>query len=327
MSEKKTSSYKGQFFAAVRANKQIGPPAPASSDTSRGGGRFYRLGLEFSGSGAKAFAKCKPGQFAEFDLSGTALPPAEKIPEELIDAAHRDILLRRPFSFTDVNAKKDKTLAEVLYCVVGPASLRMTTLSAGDSVSVIGPLGNGFWIPEGKKTALLVAGGMGAPPLQHLAKVLTADSPDIEVVVFAGAKTAKDLPFEKQLDGISQQLGFTLPEFAKYGVNSQVATEDGSSGFAGMVTDCFRQWLDKANPARDIVIIYACGPEKMLAQVAEIAKEKQIDCQVSMERIMACGIGICQSCAVQCRVEGSQETVYKLCCEDGPVFDSKEVVF
>jgi dihydroorotate dehydrogenase electron transfer subunit len=65
----------------------------------------------------------------------------------------------------------------------------------------------------------------------------------------------------------------------------------------------------------------------MLAKVAEIAKEKNIDCQISMERMMACGIGICQSCAIECKVEGSQETVYKLCCEDGPVFDSKEVVF
>jgi len=327
MPGKKSSSDKGQFLAAVRANRRIGPPAPASSDASRGGGRFYRLGLEFSAAGAEAFAKCKPGQFAEFDLSGTALPPAEKIPEDLADAAQRNVLLRRPFSFTDVNAKKDKTLAEVLYCVVGPASLRMTTLSAGDSVSVIGPLGNGFWVPEGKKRAILVAGGMGAPPLQHLAKVLTANFPDIEVIAFAGAKMAKDLPFERQLDGISQQLGFTLPEFAKYGVNSQVATEDGSAGFAGMVTDCFKQWLDKSNLARDSAIIYACGPELMLVQVAEIAKEKNINCQISMERRMACGIGICQSCAVQCRVEGSQETVYKLCCEDGPVFDSKEVVF
>jgi len=94
-----------------------------------------------------------------------------------------------------------------------------------------------------------------------------------------------------------------------------------------MVTDCFKQWLENSNLARDSAIIYACGPEPMLAQVAEIAKEKQIDCQISMERRMACGIGICQSCAVLCRVDGSQETVYKLCCEDGPVFDSKEIVF
>lgn len=305
---------KGVFSAGVRSNKQIGR-------------RFYRLGLEFSGEGAKAFAKFRPGQFAEFDLSGTALPPAERMPEDLADACQRNILLRRPFSFADVYTEKDKTLAEVLYCVVGPASLRMTTLAAGDSVSVIGPLGNGFWVPAGKKRVLLVTGGMGAPPLQHLAKVITADLPNIEVIVFAGAKTAKKLPFEKRLDEISQQLGFSLLEFAKYGVKSEVATDDGSAGFEGLVTDCFKQWINKSNPPRDGTIIYACGPEQMLAKVAEIAKEKQIDCQVSMERMMACGIGVCQSCAIECKVEGTNENIYKLCCEDGPVFDSKEIVF
>jgi len=75
------------------------------------------------------------------------------------------------------------------------------------------------------------------------------------------------------------------------------------------------------------MIIYGCGPEKMLAQVAEIAEKRKIDCQVSMERRMACGIGICLSCAVECKIEGSSETIYKLCCEDGPVFDAKGVVF
>ncbi len=314
MTDNYSATNKGIFSAGVRSNKQIGR-------------RFYRLGLEFAGDGAKAFAKFRPGQFAELDLSGTALPPAEKMPEDLADAGQRNILLRRPFSFADVNTEKDKTLAEVLYCVVGPASLRMTTLAVGDSISVIGPLGNGFWIPPSKKRAFLVAGGMGVPPLQHLAKVITTDLPNIEVIVFAGARTAKELPFERRLDEISQQLGFSLLEFAKYGVKSQVATDDGSAGFEGMVTDCFKQWINKANPARDSTIIYACGPEQMLARVAGIAKEKQIDCQISMERRMACGIGVCQSCAVECRINGAEETVYKLCCEDGPVFDSKEVVF
>lgn len=314
MTKNQTTTNKGAFIAGVRSNKKIGH-------------RFYRLGLEFKGEGAKAFGKFRPGQFAEFDLSGAALPPAKDIPEDLADVCQRNILLRRPFAFVDVSADENKTFAEVLYRVVGPATVRMTTLAAGDSVNVVGPLGNGFWVPEGKKRALLICGGMGAPPLQHLAKFLTTDFPDIEVIAFAGAKTVKDLPFEGRLDEISQQLGFSLAEFAKYGVRSQVATDDGSAGFEGMVTDCFKQWFDKANPARDSTIICVCGPEPMLAKVAEIAKEKQIDCQISMERRMACGIGVCQSCVIQCRVSDSNDTIYKLCCEDGPVFDSKEVVF
>ena len=325
-----SSAKKGVFWAAVCANRQIGR-------------RFYKLRLEFSADAARAFADFKPGQFAELDLSGTALPSAETIPEDLLDTAGRNILLRRPFSFTDVTIEKNKTFAELLYCIVGPATLRMTTLSAGDSLSVIGPLGNGFSVPDGKKTALLVVGGMGVPPLLHLAKVLTANSraTRLDVIAFAGAKTAQELPFESRLDEISQQLGFSLPEFARYGIESLVATDDGSAGYHGFVTDCLAEWLNQSDLSTKDMVIYACGPEQMLARLAEIAKNKNIYCQLSMERRMACGIGLCQSCAVECHVSpvrdqkekvsngvsNSNETVYKTCCQDGPVFDSKEVVF
>ncbi len=98
-------------------------------------------------------------------------------------------------------------------------------------------------------------------------------------------------------------------------------------GIKGRLPSVYRSGSASSSWARDTTIIYACGPEAMLARVAQIAKDKAIDCQVSMEQMMACGIGVCQSCAVQCRVSGSNETIYKLCCEDGPVFDSREVVF
>jgi dihydroorotate dehydrogenase electron transfer subunit len=310
----KLRELKTQNFGIVTSNRQIGE-------------RFYKLKLELSGHGAEAFKRFKPGQFAQLNISTAALPSLDDIPEDLVDASARQILLRRPFSFTDVTAHKDKTDASLLYCVVGPATLRMTSLAAGDSLSVIGPLGNCFSVPHGKKTALLVAGGMGAPPLQHLSKVLAAEHTNIEVLAFAGAKTAKELPFENILDQISQQLGFSLSEFAKHGVKSQLATDDGSAGFAGFVTDCVSQWLDEHKPARESTVIYGCGPEAMLARLAEIANKKYIDCQISMERRMACGFGVCQSCAVECRISGSNETIYRLCCKDGPVFDSREVVF
>ncbi|MCK4291578.1 MAG: dihydroorotate dehydrogenase electron transfer subunit [Planctomycetes bacterium] len=316
MGQEYGSSSKGEFRAVVSSNRQIGIS-------------FYRLTLEFSGAGAEAFDGFGPGQFVQLDVSGAALPPVERIPDELADAARREILLRRPFSFTDVTREGDKTVADLLYCVVGPATLRMTTFKAGDSVSVVGPLGNGFSVPEGKKKAFLVFGGMGTAPMQHLAKVLAWDEKerDIEVVAFAGAKSVHALPFEGRMDEISQQLGFSIREFAKYTIESMVATDDGSSGFHGPVTDCFLEWLKENKPSVEEAIIYSCGPEAMLGKVAEIAKERNIDCQVSLERRMACGIGVCQSCAVECRVEGSSETVYKMCCEDGPVFDAREVVF
>jgi dihydroorotate dehydrogenase electron transfer subunit len=314
MTDEVSKPNKGMFDAVVFANKQIRE-------------RFYRLGLEFSGDGAAAFGKAKAGQFAELDLSSIALPPVEGITEDLRDAAERKILLRRPFSFCDVSSRKEKTRVEILYCAVGPATLRMTTLSAGKSVSVIGPLGNGFQMPAGKMTALLVSGGMGAGPLIHLAKTFVTDYPKAEIMVFAGARTKTELPFEKPTDEISQQLGFSLHEFARFGVESELATDDGSAGYEGFITDCFSKWLGRSSLSAKDTIIYSCGPEAMLARMAKIAEDKKIDCQISMERMMACGIGVCQSCAVKCKVNGSSETIYKLCCKDGPVFDSKEVIF
>jgi dihydroorotate dehydrogenase electron transfer subunit len=314
MSEGCSSSAKGMFDAQVISNRRIGPG-------------FHRLRLQFIEDGARAFANFQPGQFAQFDLSKTALPSPDAMPEQLRDASGRKILLRRPFSFAEVTPDRDKTFAELLYCVVGPATVRMMTLSAGDRISIIGPLGRGFKIQDGEKTVLLVGGGMGTPPLQHLAQNLTARNDGINVISFAGAKTADELPFENRLDEISQSLGFCVPEFAKYGIESLIATDDGSAGYHGLVTDYLVEWLEEYDLPFDDIIICACGPESMLEAVAQIAAEKNIDCQVSMERRMACGIGLCQSCAVECRLTGSNETVYKLCCQDGPVFDSKEVIF
>jgi dihydroorotate dehydrogenase electron transfer subunit len=314
MSEGCSSSAKGMFDAQVISNRKIGPG-------------FRRLRLQFTQDGAWAFANFQPGQFAQFDLSKIALPSPDTVPEQLRDASGRKILLRRPFSFAEVTSDHDKTFAELLYCVVGPATLRMMTLSPPDRISVIGPLGRGFQIPDGKKTVLLIGGGMGTPPLQHLAQNLTARNDGIDVISFAGARTAGELPFESCLDEISQNLGFCVPEFAKYGIESHIATDDGSAGYHGLVTNYLVEWLEESDIPFDDIIICACGPESMLAAVTQIAAEKNIDCQVSMERRMACGIGLCQSCAVECRVTGSNETIYKLCCQDGPVFDSKEVIF
>lgn len=305
---------KGIFTVGVRSNRQIGPS-------------FYKLLLECTNQAANALAEIRPGQFVQLDLTGAALPKPNRIPEELADSANRHILLRRPFSFSDLTVKTNVTFAEILYYVAGPATLRMTTLSPGQTVSFIGPLGNGFSIPEGKKLALLVTGGLGAGPLEHLAKLLTEDHPHINVLAFAGAKSADKLPFENKTDEISANLGFTIPEFAKLGIESRVATDDGSTGFHGTVTDCLRDWINNNQFNGAECIMYACGPEAMLAETASIAEQKNIQCMVSMERMMACGFGVCQSCAVECRTERQNQTVYKLCCKDGPVFNSREVIF
>jgi len=306
---------KGIFTATVLSNRRIG-------------GCFYTMDLEFAGAGAKAFASFRPGQFLQVDVSRLALPPEDKIPPELRDICRRSVLLRRPFSFADVTAKGDTTTAELLYCALGPASLRMTTLASGDPLSVVGPLGNGFQVPKDKHTALLVVGGMGAPPIRYLAKSLKAEHPDIEVVAFVGARSVAAMPFEGNFPDVSTRVDFFIPAFAQLGIPSAVATDDGSAGYRGFVTKRLALWLnEQAALPLERTMIYACGPEPMLSAVARMADERDIDCQVSMERRMACGIGVCQSCAVECRVEGSDETAYRLCCQDGPVFDAQTVVF
>ncbi len=199
-------------------------------------------------------------------------------------------------------------------------------------------------MPRLKQLALLVVGGMGAPPIRCLAKHLRAEHPEIKAVAFVGAKSAAALPFEGHFDQISSHVDFFIPAFAKFGIPSVVATDDGSAGSRGFITERLSRWLDEQKDwSPEATVLYACGPEAMLAAVARVAGERAIDCQVSMERRMACGIGLCQSCAVECRpapgpegrcasglrvgVEGSEETVYKLCCQDGPVFDARTVVF
>jgi len=302
---------KGPFRAAVRGNERIGE-------------RFYRVRLEFSGRGGAAFACAEPGQFAQLDVADVPLPRPESIPADLRDASRRNILLRRPYSFSDVTAGGERTLVDIIYCALGPASLRMTSLSAGDSVSIIGPLGNGFSVPADKKAALLVSGGMGAGPLLHLAKVIKGKNPKMETAALLGAKTAAESLFELPVENCNRQ-GLSLDEFRADAV--EWVLDDGPAGHRGFVTERLEKRLDETRFGPLETIIYACGPEPMLATVAQIASSKDVEAQLSMERRMACGIGLCQSCAVECRCEQPGETVYKLCCKDGPVFDSAEPVF
>jgi dihydroorotate dehydrogenase electron transfer subunit len=298
------NSGKVSLNAKVCENIEIGP-------------HFYRLKLELDQKATTAFSDVSPGEFVELDLSKLALPAKENIPDDLLDASLRQIILRRPFSFCDVERSKGNNpsgvIVGILYCVVGPATLRMTTLNKGDNVNMIGPLGNGFSVLKGKKYALLVAGGMGAPPLLYLAKTLKMDHTDIDIVSMIGAMTENALPIGAK-------------DFARYTSKQMISTDDGSAGNKGFVTSLLDKWLSDNCRVASETMIYSCGPEPMLAEVAKLASKYNVDCQISMERLMACGIGICQSCAVEAKTLENSETVYKLCCKDGPVFNSKDVV-
>lgn len=305
---------KGLFEAEVLSNQQIRRC-------------FYRLNLQLDAQGSHLFRNVMPGQFLELDLSLLPLPSQMDIPEHLREIAVRPILLRRPFSFSDVIVSSDKSgtyvKLELIYCVLGPATVRMTSLKSKDRVNVLGPLGNGFSIPENLSTAILMAGGMGSPPILHLAGHLKRQHPVAQVISFVGAKTCEDLPFTVRIGNIK---GLALEEFEMIQVPSQIATDDGSAGFRGYVTDYLRKWLqsNKIEPAS--TVIYACGPEAMLAATARVAEDFSLECQVSMERMMACGIGLCQSCAIEVKTK-DHESEYRLCCKDGPVFNAKNVIF
>ena len=276
--------------------------------------RIYRLSLKLQDHAAAAFASAQPGKFAELQLSNVALPPAENLPADLLDLSQRNIILRRPFSFRSIeSASQTETNVDIVYSVLGPATLRMTTLAKGDKISIIGPLGNGFSVPAAKKLAIFIAGGIGAPPLLHLADSLKANYPDIRTIVFAGAKNIDGLPFA--IEKLCEQ------------TELHISTDDGSIGFAGFITDLADSQLAKIPLTAEEAVIYACGPEPMLAQTQKLAAKHNIDAQMSMERRMGCGIGICQSCAVEVKTADPNDTIYKLCCKDGPIFDSKEIVF
>lgn len=200
----------------------------------------------------------------------------------------------------------------------------MTNLKIGDQISILGPLGNGFTVPEDLATAVLVIGGMGAPPILHLAHDLKQKHPAMENIAFVGARTFESLPFQLR---IGNKTGIVIEDFERLGITAHVATDDGSAGAKGFITEKLRLWLDQNTPDPDHTVIYACGPEPMLKQCAAIAEQTNIPCQVSMERMMACGIGLCQSCAVRVKQEKQEDPEYRLCCQDGPVFDSRRVLF
>ncbi|NQV34865.1 MAG: dihydroorotate dehydrogenase electron transfer subunit [Phycisphaeraceae bacterium] len=313
-----TIKNKGDFSALVTDNRPMGPG-------------YYRLALEFSGEAANVFSGFMPGQFVEIDIATTAMPDPAQIPPHLADAMTRQILLRRPFSICALHTEAAKSTIDIIYAAIGPATLRLTTCKPGDMLQVMGPLGRGFWMPENKTTALMVAGGVGAPPIQHLTSTLAQHGVCPNLALFTGARSLKDLPFEWQQKKdhviLSELINLPTP------IETHLATDDGSYGHHGLVTLPLLQWLKEHDTPKENIILYACGPEPMLKAVAQIAIERGIDSQISMERRMACGINLCQGCAVElkpacaCQKDNPENTVYKMCCQDGPVFEGKDIVF
>jgi dihydroorotate dehydrogenase electron transfer subunit len=210
-------------------------------------------------------------------------------------------LLKRALAVYSV---KDGIEAAVLVKAIGEGTARLALMRPGHRADLIGPLGNGFDLEAGRGTTnLLVAGGVGIASVFLLAEQLTLRGEEVHLLY--GGRTAEDLVM--------------LEDFEALGIPAAVATDDGSAGFKGFVTEALREHM-KAFRTEELYL-YACGPEPMLKAVATLSCTEGIRCQVSVEARMACGFGVCLGCSVNTR-QG-----YRLACSDGPVFEAAELVW
>jgi dihydroorotate dehydrogenase electron transfer subunit len=226
------------------------------------------------------------------------------------------IPMRRPLSILRANAAEG--WVEVLYKVVGQGLYALTTVEPGDTVSVLGPIGQGFRPDPARPVALLIAGGVGIPPLMFLAEIL-AHSPGIrwEPRAFFGS----ELPFPFEVNPASG----TLLLLDDVGIPSRLASNADLPGCQpGFVTELARSWIAGQSAAeRGRMTIYACGPTPMLKAVQKVADEFSIPSQLCLEEFMACAVGGCAGCVVPVMIDGQRQM--KRVCVDGPVFDGATV--
>ena len=226
-------------------------------------------------------------------------PLPEMVPGQFVEVrvdGSPSTFLRRPISINFVDREQNELW--LLVATVGEGTRKLAELKAGDLLNCLLPLGNGFTTAKQGEKVLLIGGGVGVAPLLYMGAEM--QSKGIEPTFLLGARTAKDL--------------LLIDIFKRYG-RVFVTTEDGSEGEKGFVTN--HSILQNERFDR----ISTCGPTPMMKAVARFAKEKGIDCEASLENLMACGLGACL-CCVEKTTEGN------LCvCKDGPVFDVKKLLW
>ena len=210
-----------------------------------------------------------------------------------------ELMLRRPISICEI--LKDEGKVRIVFEVKGQGTKWLSERRAGESINILGPLGNGFEYFEGKK-AVFVGGGIGVMPLLDIAKKYAENSH-----VILGFRSKSNVILED--------------DYNHSGASIEIATDDGSYGRRGFVTACLADYI-KENSCD---VIYACGPAVMLKAVADISKQSGIECYISLEERMGCGIGACLVCACKTRDEAGEH--HKHVCKDGPVFNAQEIVF
>lgn len=204
--------------------------------------------------------------------------------------------LRRPISICDAENGQVRFIFEVK----GEGTAELAEKEEGDMIDVLGPLGHGFEIKTNHKNPLIIGGGIGVFPLYKLAKAL-----DGKANVFLGFRDKSRVVMEEEFEKISKLC--------------IVGTDDGSYGYQGYVAAAMEHYIDN-NPCD---VIYSCGPTPMLRSIKQIAEKRGIECQLSLEQRMGCGIGACLVCSCETIFEGTNK--YMRVCKNGPVFDSKVV--
>lgn len=224
----------------------------------------------------------RPGQFLMLRLPG-----------------HSDPLLGRPFALYDLVGDA----IDIVYLVVGKVTALMAELRAGDAVEVWGPLGNGFQPLATNDHVALVAGGIGQTPFLAYIRELLGTGKAKRVSLFYGVRTA--------------DLAAGVDDFRAAGAEVHLASDDGTLGHHGFVTDLLANCAGKGESLGHIV---GCGPEPMLRALAKLAGRLNIPCHLSLETPMACGLGICFSCVTKVKTPDGWD--YRRVCIDGPIFDA-----
>ena len=222
----------------------------------------------------------QPGQFIHIKVSDTFVP-----------------FFRRPFS-----VYRAKKYVEILYEAIGVGTKTLSTRKAGEYLDILGPLGNQFNMPpKGTKQIVMIGGGIGVAPFLILSDALAKKN--YELILLYGGRSGGHV--------------YDMKEFKKNGCKVYVATDDGSVGVHGRVSELF----SKIKTDSRTTILYTCGPHAMMHAVQKFAMKHKLYCEASCEEIMACALGACLGCSIR-TTKG-----YKTTCYDGPVFNIKEVIF
>ena len=219
----------------------------------------------------------------------------------------------RPFSILNSDGENIR----ILYKTLGRGTKALSGYQTGRTLSILGPLGNNFSVPDKGSTVLLAGGGIGVPPLYYMAtNLLRRGISRTDIHFFNGAGNYDSLVF--------------LDQIAELKINTYAVTEDGTMGIKGLITEGISQFLRAAESAGELkrIMIYSCGPMPMLKAIAGLASHYGVACEMALEALMPCGSGVCMGCVVKIRNENHPDRYsFQRVCHDGPVFKSCEVLW